>query len=109
MTDQEIEQKVIKIVAEHLGAEAGTITPETRFEELNADSLDFIEMTMEFEDEFDTTIPDEQAEKMKTVGDAIAFIKQACRGETASGTGAKVSESSRTSTRAGVRGSADVC
>ena len=46
-------------------------------EDLNADSLDQVELVMEFEDEFETSIPDEQAEKIKTVGQAIDFIKQA--------------------------------
>jgi acyl carrier protein len=78
VTEQEIESKVIKIVAEQLGADAGKITRSTSFvEDLNADSLDQVELVMEFEDEFETSIPDEQAEKIKTVGQAIEFIKQA--------------------------------
>ena len=76
MTEQEIEAKVIKIVAEQLGADTAKITRNTSFvEDLNADSLDQVELVMEFEDEFETSIPDEQAEKIKTVGDAIEFIK----------------------------------
>lgn len=79
MTEQEIEAKVIEIVAEQMGADKAKITRETNFiEDLNADSLDTVELVMEFEDEFDTSIPDEQAEKIKTVGEAIEFIKQAC-------------------------------
>ena len=78
MTEQEIESKVIKIVAEQLGADQAKITRNTSFvEDLNADSLDQVELVMEFEDEFETSIPDEQAEKIKTVGQAIEFIKQA--------------------------------
>lgn len=78
MTEQEIEAKVIDIVANQLGADKASITRNTSFvEDLNADSLDTVELVMEFEDEFDTEIPDEQAEKIKTVGQAIDFIKQA--------------------------------
>lgn len=78
MTEQEIEAKVIDIVAEQMGAEKSKISRETSFvEDLNADSLDTVELVMEFEDEFETSIPDEQAEKIKTVGEAIEFIKQA--------------------------------
>lgn len=78
MTEQEIEAKVIKIVADQLGADQAKISRETRFvEDLNADSLDQVELVMEFEDEFETSIPDEQAEKIKSVGQAIEFIKQA--------------------------------
>ncbi|MBK7404198.1 MAG: acyl carrier protein [Phycisphaerales bacterium] len=78
MTEQEIEAKVIEIVAEQMGADKAKITRATNFvEDLNADSLDTVELVMEFEDEFDTSIPDEQAEKIKTVGEAIDFISQA--------------------------------
>ncbi len=78
MTEQEIESKVIQIVAEQMGADKAKITRDTSFvEDLNADSLDTVELVMEFEDEFETSIPDEQAEKIKTVGQAIDFIKQA--------------------------------
>ena len=78
MTEQEIEAKVIDIVAEQMGADKAKITRATSFvEDLNADSLDTVELVMEFEDEFETSIPDEQAEKIKTVGEAIDFIKQA--------------------------------
>lgn len=78
MTEQEIESKVIDIVAEQLGAERDKITRETSFvDDLNADSLDTVELVMEFEDEFETSIPDDQAEKIGTVGEAIEFIKQA--------------------------------
>ena len=77
MTEAEIEAKVIEIVAEQMGAEKDKISRDTSFvEDLNADSLDTVEMVMEFEDEFDTSIPDEKAEKIHTVGQAIAFIKE---------------------------------
>jgi len=78
VTEQEIEAKVIDIVANQLGADKSAITRDTSFvEDLNADSLDTVELVMEFEDEFETSIPDDQAEKIKTVGQAIDFIKQA--------------------------------
>jgi acyl carrier protein len=78
VTEQEIEAKVIEIVAEQMGADKAKIGRDTNFvEDLNADSLDTVELVMEFEDEFDTSIPDEQAEKIKTVGEAIDFIAQA--------------------------------
>ena len=78
MTEQEIEAKVIEIVANQMGADKATITRNTSFvDDLNADSLDTVELVMEFEDEFETDIPDEQAEKIKTVGQAIEYIKNA--------------------------------
>ena len=78
VTEAEIEAKVIEIVAEQMGVEKGEISRETSFaNDLNADSLDTVELVMEFEDEFETSIPDEQAEKIQTVGQAIAYIKQA--------------------------------
>ena len=76
VTEAEIEAKVIDIVAEQMGVDKGTITRETNFtNDLHADSLDTVELVMEFEDEFETSIPDEQAEKIQTIGQAIEFIK----------------------------------
>jgi acyl carrier protein len=78
MTEAEIESKVIDIVAEQMGVEKTEITRETSFvNDLNADSLDTVELVMEFEDAFDTSIPDEEAEKIGTVGAAISYIKTA--------------------------------
>ena len=78
MTREEIEAKVIDIVAEQMGAEKSEITAETSFvNDLNADSLDTVELVMEFEDVFDTSIPDDKAEGIKTVGQAIDFIWEA--------------------------------
>lgn len=77
VTEQEIEGKVIEIVAAQLGMDKGKITRTSSFvDDLNADSLDTVELVMELEEAFETDIPDEQAEKIKTVGDAIDFIKQ---------------------------------
>ncbi len=78
VTEAEIEAKVIEIVAEQMGADKSKITRSTNFvEDLNADSLDTVELVMEFEDEFETSIPDEEAEKIQTVGQAIDYIKRA--------------------------------
>ena len=70
-----IEKKVIEIISEQMGADKSEITRETSFiNDLNADSLDTVELVMEFEDEFDMSIPDEEAEKIQTVGAAIDYI-----------------------------------
>jgi len=72
---QEIEKKVIEIISEQMGVDKSEITRETSFiNDLNADSLDTVELVMEFEDEFDMSIPDEEAEKIQTVGAAIDYI-----------------------------------
>lgn len=88
MTEQEIEAKVIEIVAEKMNVERDQITRNTSFvQDLNADSLDNVELVMEFEDRFETRIPDDQAENIKTVGEAIDFIVKATNeGETAQST-----------------------
>ncbi len=78
MIESEIEAKVIDIVAEQMGVDKTDITRETSFaNDLNADSLDTVELVMEFEDEFETSIPDEEAEKIQTVGHAIEYILKA--------------------------------
>ena len=77
MEETEIEEKVISIVAEQMGVDKAEISRDTNFvTDLNADSLDTVELAMEFEDEFETSIPDEDAEKIQTVGQAIDFIRQ---------------------------------
>ncbi|WP_428389901.1 acyl carrier protein [Mucisphaera sp.] len=76
MNESEIQEKVVAIVAEQMGVDKGEINRDTNFvNDLNADSLDTVELVMEFEDEFETSIPDEEAEKIQTVGQAIDFIK----------------------------------
>ncbi len=76
MDEKAIEEKVISIVAEQMGVDKSEINRDTNFvNDLNADSLDTVELVMEFEDEFETSIPDEDAEKIQTVGQAIDFIK----------------------------------
>jgi len=78
VTEAEIEDKVMNIVSEQMGVDKGQITRETSFvNDLNADSLDTVELVMELEDEFETSIPDEDAEKIQTVGEAISFIMKA--------------------------------
>ncbi|MHC4712258.1 MAG: acyl carrier protein [Planctomycetota bacterium] len=73
----ETEKKVIEIVSEQLGVSADQIKMETSFvNDLGADSLDTVELVMEFEDEFDINIPDEDAEKIQTVGEAVKYIKE---------------------------------
>jgi len=74
-TAAEVEVKVIQIVSEQMSVDKSEITRNTSFvNDLNADSLDTVELVMELEDEFDLTIPDEEAEKLKTVGEAIDYI-----------------------------------
>ncbi len=70
-----VESKVIEIVSNQMGVDKAEISKETSFiNDLNADSLDTVEMVMEFEDAFELNIPDEEAEKIQTVGQAIDFI-----------------------------------
>lgn len=72
-----IEKEVIDIVVEQLGVDAGDVTPEKSFvEDLNADSLDLTELIMTFEERFGFEISEEDAEKLKTIQDVIAYIKQ---------------------------------
>jgi acyl carrier protein len=77
---QAIESRVIEIISEQMGVDKSEITRETSFiNDLNADSLDTVELVMEFEDEFDMSIPDEEAEKIQTVGAAIDYIVNIAR------------------------------
>ena len=73
----DIEDRVKKIVVEHLGVEESKIQSESKFiDDLGADSLDTVELVMAFEEEFDCEIPDDAAEKIQTVKDAIDFLKE---------------------------------
>jgi acyl carrier protein len=72
----EMESKVKEIIAENLSVNVADVVPEARFrEDLGADSLDIVELLMNLEEEFEMEIPDEDAEKMVTVGDAIAYLQ----------------------------------
>ena len=72
----EVAAKVKSIIVDKLGVEESEVTPEASFtNDLGADSLDTVELIMEFEKEFNIAIPDEQAEKISTVGDAITYIE----------------------------------
>lgn len=73
-----VQERVIEIVSEQLGVEKDKVTPDTHFvNDLGADSLDTVELVMELEEEFDITIPDDAAEKIQKVGEAIEFIEKA--------------------------------
>ncbi len=72
-----IEARVKEIIVNELGVEAEKVTPEASFvEDLGADSLDTVELVMAFEEEFGIDIPDEDAEQMGTVGEAIAYLQK---------------------------------
>lgn len=73
----DIASKVTSIIVEKLGVDEADIAPEASFtNDLGADSLDTVELIMEFEKEFDLTIPDEEAENIATVGDAITYLTE---------------------------------
>jgi acyl carrier protein len=77
MADKSIEQQVKDIIVEQLSVTADQVTPEAKFiEDLGADSLDVVELVMALEEKFGREIPDEQAEKLLTVGDVIKFIEE---------------------------------
>ncbi|MCQ2341958.1 MAG: acyl carrier protein [Paludibacteraceae bacterium] len=74
----ELESKVVAIIVNRLGIDAAQVTMEASFAaDLNADSLDLSDLLMEFEKEFNISIPDEDAQKISTVGDAVAYIEKA--------------------------------
>lgn len=76
MTEQEIQEQVFELVADKLSVEPSQITMEANFTtDLGADSLDTVELMMAFENQFDMTIPDEEARSIKTVSDAVEYIK----------------------------------
>ena len=75
--DKTVDQKVRDIVVEQLGVKPEQVTPEAKFiEDLGADSLDVVELVMALEEEFGNEIPDEEAEKLTTVGDVIKYIEE---------------------------------
>ena len=76
MSVENVQEKVKNIIVEHLGVEADQVKPEAQFvNDLGADSLDTVELIMALEEEFDIEIPDDKAENIKTVGEAISYIE----------------------------------
>jgi acyl carrier protein len=76
MAEKSVQDRVKEIIVEQLGVNADQVTPEAKFiEDLGADSLDTVELVMAFEEEFGAEIPDEDAEKLQTVGDVIKYIE----------------------------------
>ena len=77
MADASIDEKVKNIIVEQLGVSDEQVKPEAKFiEDLGADSLDTVELVMAFEEEFDITVSDEDAEKLMSVGDVFAYIAE---------------------------------
>lgn len=75
--DNQIESKVKDIIVEQLGVNADQVSPEAKFiEDLGADSLDTVELIMALEEEFSIEVPDEEAEKLTSVGDVIKYIEE---------------------------------
>ncbi len=76
MADASIEEKVKSIIVDQLGVTEDQVTPEAKFiEDLGADSLDTVELVMAFEDEFSISVPDEEAEKLTSVGSVLEYIE----------------------------------
>ena len=76
MSDNSLADRIGKIIVEQLGVNEDQVKPEAKFiEDLGADSLDIVELVMALEEEFETEIPDEDAEKLQSVGDVIKFIE----------------------------------
>jgi acyl carrier protein len=76
MAEKSIEEKVKDIIVEQLGVNPEQVTQQAKFiEDLGADSLDTVELVMAFEEEFNVEVPDEEAEKLQTVGDVVKYIE----------------------------------
>ncbi|MGK0185748.1 MAG: acyl carrier protein [Verrucomicrobiales bacterium] len=77
MSDKSIEDKVREIICEQLGVTPEQVTLEAKFiEDLGADSLDTVELVMAFEEEFSIEVPDEEAEKLQSVGDVVTYVEE---------------------------------
>ena len=77
MSEKSIEEKVRDIIVDQLGVNAEQVVTEARFiEDLGADSLDTVELVMAFEEEFSIEVPDEEAEKLQTVGDVVRYVEE---------------------------------
>ena len=82
MADKNVEDKVKQIIVEQLGVDEGEVTQNASFvDDLGADSLDTVELVMAFEEAFDIEIPDEDAEKIRTVKDAVDYIGKHSKGK----------------------------
>jgi len=81
VTNSSIEERVIQIVCDNLGVSREQVTRKTSFQDdIGADSLDVVELVMELETEFEITIPDEEAERIRTVGEAIEYVEREVAG-----------------------------
>lgn len=77
MSDNSLEEKVRSIIVDQLGVESDKVTADAKFiEDLGADSLDTVELVMAFEENFDIEVPDEEAEKLQSVADVVAYIEK---------------------------------
>ena len=77
MSDKSFEEKVRSIIVDQLGVESDKVTADAKFiEDLGADSLDTVELVMAFEENFDIEVPDEEAEKLQSVADVVAYIEK---------------------------------
>ncbi len=77
MSEKSIEEKVRDIIVDQLGVNVEQVVKEARFiEDLGADSLDTVELVMAFEEEFSIEVPDEEAEKLQTVGDVVTYVEE---------------------------------
>ena len=77
MSDNSIEEKVRSIIVDQLGVESDKVTADAKFiEDLGADSLDTVELVMAFEENFDIEVPDEEAERLQSVADVVAYIEK---------------------------------
>ena len=80
MSDKPLEQRVKDIIVEQLGVKPDQVTPAAKFiEDLGADSLDTVELVMALEEEFGIEVPDEQAEKLQSVGDVIKYVEESAK------------------------------
>ncbi len=80
MSDKPIDQRVKDIVVEQLGVKPDQVTPQAKFiEDLGADSLDTVELVMALEEEFGIEVPDDQAEKLQSVGDVIKYVEESAK------------------------------
>ena len=80
MADKPLDQRIKEIIVEQLGVKPEQVVPEAKFiEDLGADSLDTVELVMALEEEFGVEVPDEQAEKLQSVGDVMKYIEEAAQ------------------------------